>query len=196
MAFNTVLCCLAIGVLIQNVVLMRQNQELRVSSVPREVEPGNQLNDLAAVTMDGGLAQIVLPASATQRMMVIAMSPGCPHSRASKDNWLGVTERLRGNPAWKVVWVSRDSVQVTRKYCERNGIPLNYVLANPTHRTYEQLGLEKVPHMIVTRSDGRIEKVWRGRLDSRMLSDVSNYLNISREVSTTATMPVLSFTRN
>ncbi len=87
-------------------------------------------------------------------------------------------ERLRG---WKVVWVSRDSVEVTRKYCEQNQISPSDVLADPTYGTFVQLGLEKVPHMVVIRPDGVVEKVWRGRLDGAVVKDISAYLRAPGE---------------
>lgn len=65
----------------------------------------------------------------------------------------------------RVLWVSRDPMEVTRDYCMKHGIRLSDVLADPPHRTYVQLGLARVPNTMLVGADGRVEKVWAGRQD-------------------------------
>ena len=65
----------------------------------------------------------------------------------------------------RVLWVSRDPVEITRDYCIKHGIRLSDTLADPPYRTYVQLGLARVPNTLLVRADGTVEKVWAGRLD-------------------------------
>ncbi len=146
-ACHTLLWCLAIAVLVQNIVLLRQNRELRALAKAPDVEVGQR----------------------------VAMSPGCTASQASKANFVAITLRLQERAHWKVVWVSRDSVAVTRMYLEKERIPFSYVLAEPTHSTYVQLGLESVPHVLAIRPDGTVDRIWRGRLEGENLKSLAAY---------------------
>ena len=65
----------------------------------------------------------------------------------------------------RVLWVSRDPMEITRDYCIKHGIRLSDTLADPPYRTYVQLGLARVPNTMLVRADGTVEKVWAGRLD-------------------------------
>ncbi len=65
----------------------------------------------------------------------------------------------------RVLWVSRDSIEITRDYCAKHGIPLSDALADPPYRTFAQLGLARVPNTLLVGAEGRVEKVWAGRLD-------------------------------
>jgi hypothetical protein len=70
-----------------------------------------------------------------------------------------------GQKGVRILWVSRDPIEITRDYCVKHGIPLSDVLADPPYRTFAQLGLTRVPNTLLVEPDGRVEKVWAGRLD-------------------------------
>jgi hypothetical protein len=59
----------------------------------------------------------------------------------------------------------RDPIEITRDYCLKHGIRLSDALADPPYRTFAQLGLARVPNTLLVGTDGRVEKVWAGRLD-------------------------------
>ena len=65
----------------------------------------------------------------------------------------------------RVLWVSRDPIEITREYCLKHGIALAKALADPPYRTYLQLGLARVPNTVLVGAGGTVEKVWAGRLD-------------------------------
>jgi hypothetical protein len=65
----------------------------------------------------------------------------------------------------RVLWVSRDPIGITRDYCTKHGIRLSDTLADPPYRAYVQLGLARVPNTLLVGVEGRVEKVWAGRLD-------------------------------
>ena len=176
-AFHTLLTCAAIGVLLQNFLLLRQNKQLRALAKSPDVTAGQRVGDLAAVDMNGTFKPIALPASQRDRLVLIAMAPTCPISNANRDTWMEMTRALKQRAGWKVVWVSRDPVGMTRSYCERYGIPIEDMVADPVHRTYSQLDMEEVPHMIVVTSSGLVERVWGGRLNPNMTEDIMAYFD-------------------
>lgn len=180
-AFQALLACLAIGVLFENLVLLRQNKALRAISPMQDVEVGARLGSLAAASLKGAWTPIPLPSRPSAGLLVLAISPGCAICQANKDGFLKLTSSLRRQGAWRVVWVSRDSVEATRAYCENNDVPISDVLADPTHNTYVQLGLQKVPHVIAIRPDGIVDRVWRGRLDRAQMESMGAYFGVSLE---------------
>jgi hypothetical protein len=50
-------------------------------------------------------------------------------------------------------------------YCAKHDIRLSDTLADPPYRTFAQLGLARVPNTVLVGPEGRVEKVWVGRLD-------------------------------
>jgi hypothetical protein len=121
--FNFLLWCLALGVLAQNVVLLRQNRELRLLSrkpvTVQDVHAGQRVGNLAAVSLRGALTAIVLPNRALERLVVLAISPSCAICKANKNAFMGLTSSIGKRPGWKVIWISRASVSETRDYCGR-----------------------------------------------------------------------------
>jgi hypothetical protein len=108
--------------------------------------------------------------------LVIAYSPNCPFCRANQKNW-EYLEREVKNKGWSVVWLSRDPVEITRP-CVQTGIPLSEVIAEPTVRTYLQLGLVSVPGTIAVGADGIVQKVWSGELHADGWRQLSMYFGL------------------
>lgn len=169
--------CLAVEVLIQNLVLIRQNRDLRVRLRPRLLVTGNTVSDLVAANLDGVLTSVALPSKAPARLLLIAFSPGCAYCQENQSKWAAIAEELRSRGNWSILWISRDSTKATRDYCERNRIPLSEVLADPIQNTYRQLGLEEVPQTAVISAAGVVEKAWTGRLTQGLVEDMKHYFD-------------------
>ncbi len=152
----------ALGVLAENVFLFLQNRRLSDALAP-QITAGAQLQMLSGLALDGRPQQVTLPESGSN-LLIITFSPGCPACQANQDGWkkLANTLELKGV---RVLWVSRDPIEITRDYCSKHGIPLSDVLADPPYRTFAQLGLVRVPNTVLVGAEGRVEKVWAGRLD-------------------------------
>ena len=78
----------------------------------------------------------------------------------------------------RVVWVSRDPIEVTKDYCLKHGIRLSDTLADPSHGTFVQLGLARVPNTMLVRANGTVEKVWAGRLDQAGWNTMFAYFGV------------------
>jgi len=152
----------ALGVLAENVFLFLQNRRLSDALAP-QITAGAQLQMLSGLALDGRPQQVTLPESGSN-LLIITFSPGCPACQANQDGWkkLANTLELKGV---RVLWVSRDPIEITRDYCSKHCIPLSDVLADPPYRTFAQLGLVRVPNTVLVGAEGRVEKVWAGRLD-------------------------------
>lgn len=89
-----------------------------------------------------------------------------------------MTQALRRQGDWRVLWISRDSVDMTKDYAEDAGIPAAEVYADPTFRTYSLLDLRGVPNTVVVDGRGVVERTWLGELDAAGWKDVFSYLHL------------------
>jgi hypothetical protein len=80
-----------------------------------------------------------------------------------------------------VLWVSRDPSEA---YCLKHGIPLAVTLADPPYRTFAQLGFARVPNTLLVGGEGRVEKVWPGRLDQAGWNTMFAYFGERQETAT------------
>jgi peroxiredoxin len=151
-----------LGVLVENIFLFQQNRRLNEALAP-QITAGTQLQTLSGVALDGRLTPVSLPSS-DSKLLIITFSPGCPACLTNQDGWMRLANTVE-HKGVRVLWVSRDPVEITRDYCAKNGIRLSDTLADPPYRTFAQLGLARVPNTLLVGAEGRVEKVWSGRLD-------------------------------
>jgi peroxiredoxin len=152
----------AVGVLVENVLLLQQNRAMHQALDP-QITAGAQLEMLTGLTLDGRNQPLELP-SPNSKLLIITFSPGCPACQANQEGWKKLAGALEQRGV-RVLWFSRDTVEITRDYCMKHGIPFSDTLADPPYRTYVQLGLARVPNTVLVRADGTVEKVWAGRMD-------------------------------
>lgn len=160
---QVLICLAALGVLAENVLLVRQNRDLEKAIAPQIVS-GARLEMVGGLTLDGQFQRLPLPRDS--KLLVITFSPSCPACQANQAGWA----KLAGAAEQKgvrVLWISRDPVAITREYCLKQGIRLIDTLADLPHRTYQQLGLARVPNTMLVGANGTVEKVWAGRLEQR-----------------------------
>ena len=151
-----------LGVLAENIFLFLQNRHLSEALAP-QITAGTQLQMLSGVALDGRLEPVTLP-SADSKLLIITFSPSCPACQANQDGWMRLASTLERKGV-RVLWVSRDPIEITRDYSLKHGIRLSNTLADPPYRTFAQLGLARVPNTLLVGAEGRAEKVWAGRLD-------------------------------
>jgi peroxiredoxin len=122
--------------------------------------------------------------SGDSKLLIITFSPGCPACQANQEGWANLASLLKAKGV-RVLWVSRDPIEVTREYCLKHGIPLIDAVADPPYRTYAQLGLARVPNTVSVGPDGTVEKVWAGRLDQAGWNSMFAYFG-ERNATTSA----------
>lgn len=163
---------------LQNLLLLRQNHELKNAAQPPTIHLGQRLEGLAGVNAAAALARVKLPSAKTDKLLIIAFSPLCPYSRQNTPGWLRLTYALKARRSWDVVWVSRNLEDVTRQFSEEQHLPIENVVWDPSHRTYLQLGLETVPSVIAVDGTGTVQKVWIGTLRSAAWKEIADYTGV------------------
>jgi hypothetical protein len=118
----------ALALIVTNVALFRQNRQLREAAAP-QIAAGEQLQMLSGVTLDGRIEPINLP-GANSKLLLLTFSPGCPACQANQEGWAKLANALEQKVV-RVLWLSRDPVEVTRKYCLMHGItPSDFVVSS------------------------------------------------------------------
>jgi peroxiredoxin len=182
-AIGTLLWIAALGVLAENVVLSRQNRRL-LEAVAPQITAGTQLHMLSGFAVDGRAEPVSLP-SGGSKLLIITFSPGCPACQANQEGWTNLANILKRKGV-RVLWVSRDPIEVTREYCLKHGIALIDAVADPPYRTYAQLGLARVPNTVFVGSGGTVENVWPGRLDQAGWNSIFTYFGEPRAATSAA----------
>jgi hypothetical protein len=104
----------ALAVLAENIFLFRENRRLREVAAP-QIAAGARLQMLSALTLDGRVEPVNFP-SGDSKLLIITLSPGCPACRANQEGWTNLANILKRKGV-RVLWVSRDPIEVTREYC-------------------------------------------------------------------------------
>jgi peroxiredoxin len=169
-----------LGVLAENIFLFLQNRHLSEALAP-QITAGTQLQMLSGVALDGRLEPVTLP-SADSKLLIITFSPSCPACQANQDGWMRLASTLEQRGV-RVLWVSRDPIEITRDYCLKHDIHLFDTLADPPYRTFAQLGLARVPNTLLVGAEGRVEKVWAGRLDQAGWNTMFAYFGERQETA-------------
>lgn len=182
-AITVLLWFAALGVLTEDIVLLRENRRLSEPAAP-QIAAGTQLRMLAALNLEDHLEPISLP-SAGSKILIITFSPGCPACQANQERWMKLASTLV-QQGIRVLWVSRDPSDITRDYCLKHGIALADTLSDPPYRTYLQLGLARVPNTVLVGAGGTVEKVWAGRLDQAGWDSVFAYFGGRQETTSAA----------
>jgi peroxiredoxin len=179
-ALEILLWLAALGVLAENVVLLRKNRQLR-EALPPQITVGTRLQMLSGLALDGRVEPVTLP-SASSKLLIITFSPGCPACQANQEGWMRLASALKQRGT-RVLWVSRDSIEITAEYCMKQDIPVSDTVADPPFKTYLQLGMALVPNTVLVGSDGRVEKVWAGRLDQGGWNSLFAYFGERQETA-------------
>src|ERR1044071_8545364 len=91
--FTMSMIALIIGVFVQNLILLRQNQELRgrfSQGANREIKPGEEFSRLSGVNLQKNYVEWDFSAS-KKGTLLISFSPGCGVCHDNLKNWITLT---------------------------------------------------------------------------------------------------------
>jgi hypothetical protein len=177
-SLNFVLPLLAVALIAENIILLRQNHRLKTglplpsALIVHREEP---LHDIGGVGFDGRFHTVEMPRSAAEHLLIFTFAPRCPECVLSEtlDASLSTQAKKLG---WRTVWISRGSPEETRAFCIASGIPLAETLVDPPYPTYLRLGLAAVPQLVAVGENGKIDEVWLGRLTTESAKSAAQFL--------------------
>jgi hypothetical protein len=175
---NAAIWVLAAALLVENVILLRQNRQLK--SGPPEasayaVRRDRPLKNIGGVSLDGRFRLVPLPASSADHLLLFTFAPECPECQL-QEPLLATVSREAKKLGWRTVWISSGGIEDTRAYCEASSIPVEETLIEPPYATYLSLGMEAVPQLVAIGEKGKVEQVWMGRITEKTAQSVSQFM--------------------
>lgn len=161
---NAAIWTLAVALLLENVVLLRQNHQLKTSPpLPAAfaVRRDRPLRDIGGVGLDGQFHFVSLPASPADHVLLFTFAPTC-HECQLQEPFVASLSSQAKKLGWRTVWISSGGIEDTRAYCEVNHIPVQETLVDPPYSTYLRLGMQAVPQLVAIGEKGNVEAVWTG----------------------------------
>jgi hypothetical protein len=179
-SLNVVLPLLVVALMAANLVLLRQNHQLKTQAplpsalaVHRE-EP---LHDIGGVGFDGRFHRVEMPRSTAEHLLIFTFAPSCPECVQSKDSDAQLSAQAK-KLGWRTIWISRSgNVEEVRAFCNTSGVPLEEVLLNVPYSTYLRLGLAAVPQVVAVGENGKVDEVWLGRLTPEAANSAARFLS-------------------
>jgi peroxiredoxin len=165
--------------LLVNVLLAQQNKKLRfLASRPDrslEVRVGTALPSLEGVDDDGHRQRISYGLD-TRKTVLLIFSPNCSACGENLPNWEVI---IRGidRQSFRLYAISLQS-QGVKEYASQHGINEITLLTEIDAKYRVAYNLALTPQIILTDSDGKVEKVWTGLLQEEDKRDVERALNV------------------
>ena len=129
----------------------------------RSLQPGAFVPVQSTPTVDGSSVVLGQVAPGTRQVLFV-YNTQCPFCLASIPAWQSIAGQLQRNPAARVVAVSLDSLEATRRYAQRHGLRYpSAILLDP--RTAGLFRFNNVPQTLVIDERGRVMHSRVGRLD-------------------------------
>jgi hypothetical protein len=175
---NGVIACFAVALLVANVILLRQNRQLKASPESLNafvVHRDRPLKNIGGVGLDGRFHMVSLPVSSADHLLLFTFAPGCPECQL-QEPLIATVSREAKKRGWRTVWISSGGVEDTRAYCEASEIPVEETLIEPPHWTYLSLGMEVVPQLVAVGEKGKVEEVWMGRITEKTAASISQFM--------------------
>lgn len=162
-ALTAIIWLLAVFALVQNAHLIRRARAVvEAEKAAIFVNPGSHLTAITGLTLEATLSRSLFPRPDNKQLLLITFAPDCPTCREMIPRWKLLASQLDQTGNWTILWISRASVDNTRKYALYHGLPIHSVIADPSYILYRTLRMEYVPQMIAVSPSGFVGKVWIG----------------------------------
>jgi peroxiredoxin len=170
---------LMIGLCITNVLLIKQNHDLkatRIRNEPQYLKQGQKVPPLVAQRVSGETATINFGES--QKTILFVFAPGCVPCEYTGPKWKLIEnacahEKCRSF-ALSLGTDNSKSVAFLSAYRLQSEVLTN--LSSQTRAAYQ---LSVTPLTIVVDAQGKVEKIWPGAFNDDMKSDTERYFGIS-----------------
>lgn len=182
--YSIALGAMVLLLVVSNVLLIRQNLQLRASLKrfqPEKLKEGDSLTPFSANSLTGQTMSITYSGGERQRVLMF-FSPNCPYSREQFTYWRKIIE-MASVKNFEVFALARDSEdrQVVETYLKSVACPsesknFHVVFIPETIRqTYKFV---MTPTTVIASGDGKALKVWNGALTSKDIANADATLGL------------------
>ncbi len=162
---------------IQVVVLSGQNRELKERKVPARAEQLRMGDTLFLHHLQPVQTGIHLDTT-SPRQMIFIMTTTCPFCRETVPVWKELYTKAKLH--MPVFAISLDSKDSTIAYVERNSISFP-VFVSLDAATFKKMNkIVGVPQTVITQGNGKVEKIWNGRLNEEKMEEAAAAASIGK----------------
>lgn len=175
------LTALALALIGANVMLLRQNRELKqalqIRSEPTYLSPGRSVVRLRGLDLSGSRLSFDFDGGSKKTVMLV-FQPECGWCQKNMDNWAALLDRSdRERFDFLAISTSKEGVaDYVHRHRRLAALPL---IAEPDINDRLEYRLFDTPQTIVVDAEGRVEKVWLGAMSGPVQQDVESYFGIS-----------------
>ncbi|MBM4162479.1 MAG: TlpA family protein disulfide reductase [Ignavibacteria bacterium] len=169
-AYYIVLHIAVIVLAIQVVVLSSQNKKLkqpRAPSIAEQLQVGDTLVlHRLELVQDGSKLD-----TTSRRQMIFIFTTTCPFCKEIVPTWNELS--VMAQSSLSVFAVSLDSKDLTSEYIKQNRVSYPVLVANDA-KTFKKINkTHVVPQTILVERNGKVQKVWTGKLSQENLKEVA-----------------------
>ncbi len=175
------LTALALALIGANVMLLRQNRELKqtlqIRSEPTYLSPGRSVVRLRGLDLHGSRLSFDFERGSKKTVMLV-FQPECGWCQKNMGNWAALLDRTdRERFDFLAVSTSKEGVaDYVDQHRRLAALPL---ISEPDINDRLEYRLFDTPQTIVVDEDGQVEKVWLGAMSGPMQREVESYFGIS-----------------
>ena len=170
---------LGLTLTVTNVLLAVQNNRLKVLSAKPdrtlEIEPGTLVPPFEGIDVHG-VKQKLSYGQDERKTLFLVFSPNCGACKENMPNWKSMLNQIEEKQL-RVVALSLDPDGVDN-YVSRYNMEGTLVMSEVEPRTRVAYNLVVSPQMILVDSDGKVERVWTGVLESKQKQDLEQTLAV------------------
>jgi thiol-disulfide isomerase/thioredoxin len=157
---------------VEVVILSRQNREFKERedrSQRESVKPGDTLSFLGISALD----QVTRLDSSSRKRVIFVFSTKCPFCKETFPFWNKLARETGESKVIDYLGICLDGAEETRAYSDEHKPEFPVFIATNKESYVKANRLYGVPQTIIASADGRVEKVWKGRLKEDDLHDLS-----------------------
>ena len=180
--YNTVLrigvLILLIGLLIVNVLLLKQNRDLKAVAeqyTPKVLSTGDKVPSFTATTTAGIRKRIdFLDGSKT---VLFVFSPDCGACELVTPTWRRIEDACRSGRC-QVFGISTGGDDATKSFVEKHRLTAIETFANVDTTMRESYRISATPLTVVIDAKGNVDQVWLGAFDALTEKQIDDYFGI------------------
>lgn len=173
-----------IGLIICNIVLIKQNIELRETVERQEREKRVQVGDRFGefTAFDNKNESVNFISNKPTKNLILFSSTTCPFCNKQNPYWIQLAKQINAEN-YKIYMLFNDDEEIPKveQYLEDNGFTIaenQITVLFSDNEMLQKYKLNGTPTTLVVNESGTVEKSWSGLWDKTKISEAENYFHI------------------
>jgi peroxiredoxin len=157
--------------LVEVVFLARQNKELKQGPTYAQ-EESLRVGDYFSLSGIAHLDRNRRLDSTAARQLIFVFTTRCPFCKETLPLWEKIASQTKSVKDVALIGICLDEEAATKAYVEQHGLGFPVFLSVSKESLVQRNKLHGVPETIIRAKDGRVEKIWNGRLSDEHFQEV------------------------